>query len=79
MRLLVLGGFDIWWEGLEVLENSWGIRDLGRAQAIGDEAFEVLGEISGNELDLSCQLHVLLVEVVTVESLQSVYVWLGAY
>ena len=69
MRLLVLGRFDIWWEGLEVLENSWGIRDLGRAQAIGDEAFEVLGEISGNELDLSCQLHVLLVEVVTVESL----------
>ena len=79
MLLLVLGGFDIWWEGLEVLENSWGIRDLGRAQAIGDEAFEVLGEISGNELDLSCQLHVLLVEVVTVESLQSVYVWLGSY
>ena len=79
MLLLVLGGFDIWWEGLEVLEDSWCIRDLGRTQAISDEAFEVLGEVSGNELDLSCQLYVLLVEVVAVESLQSINVWLGAY
>ena len=79
MLLLVLGGFDIWWEGLEVLEDSWCIRDLGRTQAISDEAFEVLGEVSGNELDLSCQLNVLLVEVVAVESLQSINVWLGAY
>ena len=79
MLLLVLGGFDIWWEGLEVLEDSWSVRDLGRTQAISDEAFEVLGEVSGNELDLSCQLNVLLVEVVAVESLQSINVWLGAY
>ena len=79
MLLLVLGGFDIWWQGLKVLEDSWSVRDLGRAQAISDKAFEVLGEVSGNELDLSCQLHVLLIEVVAVESLQPINVWLGAY
>ena len=38
----------------------------------------MLGEVTGNALDLSCQLYILLVKVVAVESLQSVDMWLRA-
>ena len=52
-----------------MLEECWRVRPLDRIKSIGYQALEVRGEVTGKEVDLTCQLNVLLVQVVAVEAL----------
>jgi len=51
---------------------------LRRIEAVGYQRFQMLREVARDELDLSCQFDVLLVNVVTVEAFKAVDVRLYA-
>lgn len=64
--------------GVEILEYPWRVRALDRVEAVSDEALQMRGEVALDEVNLASQLHVLLVQVVTVKSFQPVNVRLRA-